>query len=101
MRCAWTIAMALSKIKTKPRGAERDATYRRMVAEQIVKHLKLSNWQFVKGPPLTNLGQPSNARGSRLALAPLSCLELMRVRIAAVETMTSASASEPNHLPLC
>ena len=46
------IAMALSKIKPKPRGAERDATHGRMVAEQIMKHLKLSNWKFVKGPPL-------------------------------------------------
>ena len=47
-----SIAMALSKIKTKPRGAERDDIYRRMVAEQIVKHLKLSNWKFEKGPSL-------------------------------------------------
>ena len=47
-----SIEMALSKIKTKPRGAERDAIYRKMVAEQIVAHLKLSNWQFTKGPPL-------------------------------------------------
>jgi hypothetical protein len=39
-----SIAMALSKIKTKPRGPDRDDTYRRMVAEQIVKHLKRSNW---------------------------------------------------------
>ena len=31
-----SIAMALSKIRTKPRGAERDGIYRRMVAEQIV-----------------------------------------------------------------
>jgi hypothetical protein len=58
-----SIAMALSKIKTKPRGAERDATYRRMVAQQIVKHLKLSNWKFVKGPPLTPHGQPRKAQG--------------------------------------
>lgn len=29
-----SIEMALSKIKTKPRGAERDGIYRRMVAEQ-------------------------------------------------------------------
>ena len=49
------IAMALSKIKTKPRG-DRDATYRRMVAEQIVAHLKRSNWQFVKGPPAPHQG---------------------------------------------
>ena len=54
------IAMALSKIKTKPRG-DRDATYRRMVAEQIVAHLKRSNWQFVKGPPLPPHGQPRKA----------------------------------------
>ena len=45
------IAMALSKIKTKPRGG-RDEMYRKMVAEQIVKHLKLCNWQFVKVPRL-------------------------------------------------
>jgi hypothetical protein len=45
------IAMALSKIKTKPRG-DRDDIYRKMVAEQIIAHLKLCNWQFVKGPPL-------------------------------------------------
>ena len=44
------ISMALSKIKTKPRG-DRDDVYRKMVAEQIVAHLKLSNWQFVKGTP--------------------------------------------------
>ena len=44
------IAMALSKIKTKPRG-DRDGVYRKMVAEQIVAHLKRSNWRFVKGPP--------------------------------------------------
>jgi hypothetical protein len=44
------ISMALSKIQTKPRG-DRDGTYRRMVAEQIVAHLKLANWKFVKGPP--------------------------------------------------
>ena len=50
--------MALSKIKTKPRGAERDAIYRKMVAEQIVAHLKLSNWKFTKGPPLPPHGQP-------------------------------------------
>jgi hypothetical protein len=31
------IAMALSKIKTKPR-ADRDGMYRKMVAEQIVAH---------------------------------------------------------------
>ena len=35
------IAMALAKIKTKPRG-DREDIYRKMVAEQIVKHLKLS-----------------------------------------------------------
>ncbi len=56
------IAMARSKIKTKPR-ADRDATYRKMVAEQIVKHLKLSNWKFVKGPPLPPHGQPGKAQG--------------------------------------
>jgi hypothetical protein len=33
------IAMALSKIKTKPRG-DREDVYRKMVAEQIVAHLK-------------------------------------------------------------
>ena len=45
------IAMALSKIKTKPRG-DRDDIYRKIVAEQIVAHLKLCNWQFAKGAPL-------------------------------------------------
>ena len=44
--------MALSKIKTKPR-ADRDDIYRKMVAEQIVAHLKLCNWQFVKGAAAT------------------------------------------------
>ena len=39
-----SIEMALSKIKTKPRGAGRDGIYRRMGAEQIIAHLKLSNW---------------------------------------------------------
>jgi hypothetical protein len=53
-----SIAMALSKIKTKPRGAERDDIYRRMVADQIVDHLKLSNWRLIKGPPLPLHGQP-------------------------------------------
>ena len=52
-----SIAMALSKIKTKPRS-DRDGTYRRMVAEQFVAHLKRSNWTFVKGPPAGNHGQP-------------------------------------------
>ena len=45
------IALALAKVKAKPRG-DRDDVYRKMVAEQIVAHLKLSNSQFVKGPPL-------------------------------------------------
>ncbi len=58
-RCL-SLAMALSKIKTKARG-DRDATYRRMVAEQIIAHLKRSNWQFVKGPPLPPHGQPRKA----------------------------------------
>ena len=53
--------MALLKIKTKPRGAERDSIYRKMVAEQIVAHLKLSNWRFEKGPPLQPHGQPRKA----------------------------------------
>jgi hypothetical protein len=34
------IAMALSKIKTKPQG-DRDGIHRKMVAEQIVVHLLL------------------------------------------------------------
>jgi hypothetical protein len=55
-----SIEMALSKIKTKPRGAERDAIYRKMVAEQIVAHLKRSNWRLIKGPPLAPHGQPRN-----------------------------------------
>jgi hypothetical protein len=58
-----SIAMALSKIVTKPRGAERECIYRKMVAEQIVAHLKLANWRFVKGPPLPPHGQPRKARG--------------------------------------
>jgi hypothetical protein len=45
-----SIEMALRKIVTKPR-ADREGTYRRMVPQQIVDHLKLSNWRFVKGPP--------------------------------------------------
>ena len=57
-----SIAMALSKIKTKPRS-DRDGTYRRMVAEQIVAHLKRSNWKFVKGAPAANHGQPCKAQG--------------------------------------
>ena len=58
-----SIAMALSKIKTKPRGAERDAIYRKMVAEQIVAHVKLSNWKFEKAPPLPPQGQPRKTQG--------------------------------------
>ena len=42
-------AMALSKIKTT--RADRDDIYRRMVAEQIVKHLLLCGWRLEK-PPL-------------------------------------------------
>ena len=57
-----SIEMVLAKIKTKPR-ADRDGTYRRMVAEQIVAHLKLSNWQFIKGPPQPLHGQPRKAQG--------------------------------------
>jgi hypothetical protein len=49
------IAMALSKIKTKPRG-DRDGVYRKMVADQILEHLKLCNWRFVKGPPAPHHG---------------------------------------------
>ena len=56
------IAMALSKIKTKPRG-DREGTYRTMVAEQIVAHLKQSNWQFVKGPPLPPHVKPRKTQG--------------------------------------
>ena len=50
-----SIEVALSKIKTKPRG-DRDDIYRKMVAEQIVAHLKLANWRFVKGPPTPHHG---------------------------------------------
>ena len=57
-----SIEMALSNIKTKPRG-DRDGVYRKMVAEQIVAHLKLSNCQFIKGPPLPLHGQPRKAQG--------------------------------------
>ena len=33
-----------------------------MVAEQIVAHLKRSNWRFVKGSPLPRHGQPQKGR---------------------------------------
>ena len=56
------IAMALSKIKTKPRG-DREDIYRKMVAEQIIAQLKLCNWRFVKGPPL--LRQPGQEQHMR------------------------------------
>ncbi len=46
------VACALKKIKTKPSDADRDGIYRKMVAERIVAHLRLCNWQFEKGPPL-------------------------------------------------
>jgi hypothetical protein len=49
------IAMALSKIKTKPRG-DREDIYRKMVAEQIVEHLKLCGWQMTRKPPLKQHG---------------------------------------------
>jgi hypothetical protein len=42
------IAMALSKIKTKPRG-DRDGVYRKMVADLILEHLKLCNGGSSKG----------------------------------------------------
>ena len=48
------IVMALSKIKIGPRGEDRDEIYRRMVAEQILEHLKLSNWKFERGSPSPN-----------------------------------------------
>jgi hypothetical protein len=47
--------MALSKIKTKPRG-DREDIYRKMVAEQIVEHLKLCGWQMTRKPPLKQHG---------------------------------------------
>lgn len=49
------LAFALSKIKTKPRGPERDDIYRKMVAQQIIDHLKLAGWSFARGP-----SQPSH-----------------------------------------
>ena len=53
-----SIEMALLKIKTKPR-ADRDGVYRRIVAEQIVAHLKLSqllvSWPLPWRPCETNL----------------------------------------------
>jgi hypothetical protein len=60
--------MALSKIKTKP-GGDRDATYRRMVAEQIVDRLKLSNWRFEKDPPASpRLGAAGGRASAWLAM---------------------------------
>ena len=47
----FTIEMALLKIKIAPKPG-RDETYRRIVAQKIVDHLKLSNWKFTKGQPL-------------------------------------------------
>jgi hypothetical protein len=53
-----SIEMALRKIKTKPKGPQRDGIHRRMVAQQIVDHVTLSNWRFPKGPPRQPHGQP-------------------------------------------
>ena len=67
------IAMALSKIKTKPRG-DRDGIYRKMVAEQIIAHLKLSNWQLHEGAAdataqvLTRASAPSRNSTAGLSL---------------------------------
>ena len=46
------IAMALSKIKTKPRG-DRDGVYRKIVAAQIVAHLKLLQLAVREGTATT------------------------------------------------
>ena len=46
-----------------PSCGDHDDVYRRMAAEQIVAHLKLANWQFVKGPPLPPHGQLGKAPG--------------------------------------
>jgi hypothetical protein len=53
----FTIEMALLKIKVAAKR-DRDEVYRRMVAQKIVDHLKLSNWRFVKGQPAPPYGQP-------------------------------------------
>jgi hypothetical protein len=44
------------QIKVAPKR-DRDEIYRRMVAQKIVDHLKLSNWRFTKGPPSPPHGQ--------------------------------------------
>ena len=50
-------------LDARPLG-DREATYKKMVAEQIVAHLKLSNWRFEKGPPLPHHGRARSPRGS-------------------------------------
>lgn len=50
-----SIEMALLKIEET--SQRRDDIYRKMVAEQIVAHLKRANWRFEKGPPLPSHGQ--------------------------------------------
>ena len=55
------IAFALSKLKVRAKPL--DEMQRKMAAEQIIAHLKLSNWQFVKGAPAANHGQPRKAQG--------------------------------------
>ena len=52
-------------IEDQDRTARRRARYHLPEdgAEQIVAHLKLSNWQFVKGPPLPPHGQACKADG--------------------------------------
>lgn len=42
-------------LDARPLG-DRDGTYRKIVAEQIVAHLRLANWRFEKGPPLPRHG---------------------------------------------
>jgi hypothetical protein len=57
------IAMALSKIKTKPQG-DRDGIHRKMVAEQIVVHLLLLRRRLETKPP--HPAVPAFSRLSRI-----------------------------------
>ena len=50
------LMFVLARIKLKPKGPEQDEIYRRLVAQQIVDHLKLANWKSEKGPPLPHHG---------------------------------------------
>ncbi len=74
-----SIEMVLAKIKTKPR-ADRDGTYRRMVAEQIVAHLKRSNWQFPRDRRNRSTGSPARRRDSRGRRRPALFILIFRER---------------------